>query len=115
MVAASRAKASDRAALLKKLFPIIKKHYKVQVPKGGKPVLETMLYAICLEDSTVDDAEASYKKLFTDFPDLNEVRVSTVGEIENSIRAAQTAGRTAIGVQWMRPGQPPIYVGIRLR
>ena len=84
MVAASRAKASDRAALLKKLFPIIKKHYKIQIPKGGKPVLETMLYAICLEDSTVEEADASFKKLFTEFPDLNEVRVSTVGEIERA-------------------------------
>ena len=34
MVAASRAKASDRAALLKKLFPIIKKHYKRVVSKA---------------------------------------------------------------------------------
>ena len=78
MVAASRAKASDRATLLKKLFPIIKKHYKVQIPKGAKPVLETMLYAICLEDSTVEEADLSFKRLFTEFPDLNEVRVSSV-------------------------------------
>ncbi len=90
MVVASRAKASDRATLLKKLFPIIKKHYKAPIPKGGKPVLETMLYAICLEDSTVDEADASFKKLFTDFPDLNEVRVSTVGEIERAF-IGQTA------------------------
>lgn len=84
MVAASRAKASDRATLLKKLFPIIKKHFKVHVPKGGKPVLETMLYAICLEDSNVEAADQSFKRLLTDFPDLNEVRVSTVGEIERA-------------------------------
>ncbi len=90
MVVASRAKASDRAALLKKLFPIIKKHYKVQIPKGGKPVLETMVYAICLEDSTVEEADSSFKKLFTEFPDLNEVRVSTVGEIEQAF-IGQTA------------------------
>ena len=90
MVAASRAKASDRAALLKKLFPIIKKHYKVQIPKGNKPVLETMLYAICLEDSTVEEADLSFKRLFTEFPDLNEVRVSTVGEIERAFEG-QTA------------------------
>ena len=90
MVAASRAKASDRATLLKKLFPIIKKHYKVQIPKGNKPVLETMLYAICLEDSTVEEADLSFKRLFTEFPDLNEVRVSTVGEIERAF-AGQTA------------------------
>lgn len=90
MVAASRAKASDRATLLKKLFPIIKKHYKVQIPKGNKPVLETMLYAICLEDSTVEEADLSFKRLFTEFPDLNEVRVSTVGEIERAFEG-QTA------------------------
>jgi hypothetical protein len=90
MVAASRAKASDRAALLKKLFPIIKKHYKVQIPKGNKPVLETMLYAICLEDSTVEEADLSFKRLFTEFPDLNEVRVSTVAEIERAF-AGQTS------------------------
>jgi hypothetical protein len=90
MVAASRAKASDRAALLKKLFPIIKKQYKVQIPKGDKPVLETMLYAICLEDSTVEEADLSFKRLLTEFPDLNEVRVSTVGEIEQAF-LGQTA------------------------
>ena len=90
MVAASRAKASDRATLLKKLFPIIKKHYKIQIPKGNKPVLETMLYAICLEDSTVEEADLSFKRLFTEFPDLNEVRVSTVGEIERAFEG-QTA------------------------
>lgn len=91
MVAASRAKASDRAVLLKKLLPIIKKHYKVQTPKGGKPVLETMLYAICLEDSTVEEADASYKRLFEEFPDLNEVRVSTVGEIERAFHGQPAA------------------------
>jgi endonuclease-3 len=90
MVLASRAKASDRTALVKKLLPIIKKHYKVHLPKGGKPVLETMLYAICLEDSTVEEADASFKRLFTEFPDLNEVRVSTVGEIERAF-AGQSA------------------------
>ncbi|WP_373653397.1 hypothetical protein [Schlesneria sp. DSM 10557] len=90
MVAASRAKASDRAALLKKLFPIIKKQYKVQIPKGNKPVLETMLYAICLEDSTVEEADLSFQRLFSEFPDLNEVRVSSVGEIERAF-AGQTA------------------------
>ena len=92
MVAASRAKASDRAALLKKLFAIVKKTYKVHVPKGNKPVLETMLYAICLEDSTVEEADESFKKLFTyDFPDLNEVRVSTVGEIERAFLGQASA------------------------
>lgn len=84
MVAASRAKTSDRAAILKKLLPAIKKEYKVAVPKHDRPVLETILFAICLEDATVADAEHSYTRLFAEFPDLNEIRVSSVKEIERA-------------------------------
>jgi hypothetical protein len=84
MVAASRAKTSDRAAILKKLLPAIKKHYKVVVPKHDRPVLETMLFAICLEDASVDEAEKSYARLHVEFPDLNEIRVSSVLEIERA-------------------------------
>ena len=89
MVAASRAKTSDRAAILKKLLPAIKKQYKVAVPKHDRPVLETILFAICLEDATVVDAEHSYARLFSEFPDLNEIRVSSVKEIERAF-AGQT-------------------------
>jgi len=41
--------------------------------------------------------------------------VATVADLEAGIRAAQAAGRTAVGVQILRPGQPAIYVGLRLR
>lgn len=84
MVAASRAKTSDRAAILKKLLPALKKQYKVVIPKQDRPVLETMLFAICLEDTTVQEAESCYAKLLAEFPDLNEIRVSSVSEIERA-------------------------------
>lgn len=84
MVAASRAKSSDRAAILKKLLPAIKKQYKVVVPKHDRPVLETMLYAICLEDVSVDEAELAFERLGKEFPDLNEIRVSSISEIERA-------------------------------
>lgn len=84
MVAASRAKTSDRAAILKKLLPAIKKQYKVVIPKHDRPVLETMLYAICLEDVSVDEAEAAFQRLNQEFPDLNEIRVSSISEIERA-------------------------------
>lgn len=84
MVAASRAKSSDRAAILKKLLPAIKKHYKVVLPKHDRPVLETMLFAICLEDASVEEAEAAYDRLIKEFPDLNEIRVSSISEIERA-------------------------------
>lgn len=84
MVAASRAKSSDRAAILKKLLPAIKKQYKVVVPKHDRPVLETMLFAICMEDVSVDEAELAFQKLGQEFPDLNEIRVSSISEIERA-------------------------------
>ena len=42
---ASRAKTADRQSVLKKLLPLLKKHYKVAVCKLDRPVMETMLYA----------------------------------------------------------------------
>lgn len=84
MVAASRAKTSDRAAILKKLLPAIKKQYKVVIPKHDRPVLETMLYAICLEDVSVEEAETAFQRLNQEFPDLNEIRVSSISEIERA-------------------------------
>jgi endonuclease-3 len=47
-------------------------------------VLETMLYAICLEDVSVDEAEAAFQRLNQEFPDLNEIRVSSISEIERA-------------------------------
>ena len=84
MVAASRAKSSDRAAILKKLLPAIKKQYKVVVPKHDRPVLETMLFAICLEDVSVEEGEHAFERLGQEFPDLNEIRVSSISEIERA-------------------------------
>ncbi len=84
MVAASRAKSSDRAAILKKLLPAIKKQYKVVIPKHDRPVLETMLFAICLEDVSVEEGEHAFQLLGQEFPDLNEIRVSSISEIERA-------------------------------
>ena len=99
MVAASRAKTSDRAAILKKLLPAIKKQYKVTVPKHDRPVLETMLFAICLEDTSVEQADKSYAKLFAEFPDLNEIRVSSVLEIERAFAGQSDAEWRAFRVR----------------
>jgi len=99
MVAASRAKSSDRAAILKKLLPAIKKQYKVVVPKHDRPVLETMLFAICLEDVSVDEAETAFTRLGKEFPDLNEIRVSSISEIERAFEGLPKAEWRAFHVR----------------
>lgn len=78
-------KTSDRQALIKKLTTELKKHYKGQVPKQTQPVLETMMFATCLEDSSYADAETAHQAMLDSFFDLNEIRVSSVTEISESL------------------------------
>lgn len=78
----SRAKTADRQAALKKLLPLLKKHYKAPLPKTDQPVLETMLYAVCLEGVSVEEGNRRIEHFHELFPDLNEARVSQVSELE---------------------------------
>ena len=74
-------KASEKQKITKKLVSILKKHYKGNVPKVERPVLETVLYAICLENCTLEEADAAFERLFSSFHDLNEARVSSMFEL----------------------------------
>lgn len=81
MAAVLQFKASDKQAVSKKLITLLKKHYKGSAPKQSLPVLETMLFGACLENTSYEDAEKSYAKLTSLFHDLNEVRVSSISEV----------------------------------
>ncbi len=74
-------KASEKQAICKKLVTLLKKRYKSTVPKNDRPILETILYSICLEDASYHQADNSYQRLFETFYDLNEIRVSTITEL----------------------------------
>ncbi|HWU03038.1 MAG TPA: Do family serine endopeptidase [Novosphingobium sp.] len=41
--------------------------------------------------------------------------MASLADLEAGIRAAQAAGRSAISLQVSRPGQPPLFIGLRLR
>lgn len=75
-------KAGDKQAVCRKLMTVFKKQYKGTVRKCDRPVLETMLFAACLENADWSDAEAGYKSLVSSFYDLNEIRVSSITELE---------------------------------
>lgn len=82
MTIAQRMKAADKQAVCKKLVTQLKKTYKGSVPKSDRPILETMLFGVCLENSTRDAATAAYDRLHDEFHDLNEIRVSSITELE---------------------------------
>ena len=44
--------------------------------------METLLFSICLENSNYAEAEAAYKRLTSEFQDFNEIRVSSISELE---------------------------------
>lgn len=60
---------------------LLKKHYKPASHKKDKAVLETMLYAVCLENATQELADAAFERLHESFHDYNEIRVSTFAEL----------------------------------
>lgn len=77
-------------AVLKKRFPL-----PTLEPEEHRPLLEELLFAICREGSTTEDAEAAYGRLRKVFVDWNEIRVSTVQEVADTLRPLPNAGPRA--------------------
>ena len=75
-------KAADKSQVCRKFVTALHKLYGKSVPKIELPVIETMLFAACLEDNPWAPAEAGLKKMIATFFDLNEIRVSSVSELE---------------------------------
>jgi hypothetical protein len=81
MVAAQRHKPPDKQEVCRKISSLLKKAYGAALPKRELPVLESLLYAICLENTPTAQADAVYARLLNAFHDLNEVRVSSITEL----------------------------------
>jgi endonuclease III len=68
----------DRIQLLHK---VVTKHYTPVLPPEDRSVLEHLLYACCLEDAPHEAADEAFHRLQESFFDWNEVRVTTVSEL----------------------------------
>jgi endonuclease III len=75
----------NRAALLTKIHKVLKKHYKPAVTKGDQPLLDTLLLAACLENTSAQVAEEVFATLRSTFIDWNEIRVSTIRELAEAM------------------------------
>ncbi|MFH5803901.1 hypothetical protein [Alienimonas sp. DA493] len=78
-------KASDRQELAKTITPLLQKEYGPPPPEADRPVLETLIFSVLLEDLPVETAERAYESLTGAFFDLNEIRVSTIAEISATL------------------------------
>jgi len=97
--APKKLKAADRQELLSKVLGVLKKRYKTSPPKYNRPVLETLMFAVLLEDAPHDDAENALDNLLKSFFDLNEIRVSSVAEIEDALGDLPDAGWRALRIR----------------
>lgn len=70
----------DRGALITKSFKVLRKLYE-PFTFAERPLLEQMLFALCLENADNDAATKAFDVLKNNFFDWNEVRVSTVDEL----------------------------------
>jgi endonuclease III len=50
--------------------------------QGERPVLQQFIFGLCREDATAEQAEQAYRTLCDRFFDWNEVRVSSIRELE---------------------------------
>ncbi len=89
MTSAHRAKASDKQGICKKLIATLKKRYKTPPAPRDRNVLDSMLYAVCLENCSPTEADQSMERLLTGFHDLNEIRVSSVTELASAFAGVE--------------------------
>lgn len=71
------------------------KKFPAPPPPEPRVVLEELLYALCREGATTEQADAAFARLKEDFFDWNEVRVSTVAEVILALRGLPDSGAKA--------------------
>ena len=86
---------TSRAALLTKTHKVLKKHYTSILPSTDRPLLQQLLFASCLENSTFEAAEKVFAQIETSFIDLNETRVSSITELAELTRGLHDPLRAA--------------------
>jgi endonuclease-3 len=87
--------APNRAAILTKVHKVLKKHYKPVEPPDSRTLLEHLLYAAVLETADFDTADENFAKLQESYFDWNEVRVTTITELAETIASISDAAAAA--------------------
>ena len=85
----------QRADRFELLFKALKKHYKPVPPVSDRKVLDHMLYACCLQDATQEAADEAFAKLQQAYFDSNEIRVTTIAELSESLTSLRQAAAAA--------------------
>ncbi|MCH2179415.1 MAG: hypothetical protein MK106_11495 [Mariniblastus sp.] len=88
--------ATNRAALINKLYKVAKKQYAPILPPSNRTVLEHMMFACCLNNSQYEAADESFARLQEQFFDWNEVRVTTAVELAEIMKQQPDPAESAL-------------------
>jgi hypothetical protein len=91
--------SGNRTAKYESLYKSLKKHYKPVTDPPERSVLECMLYACCLEDARLEQADEAFAKLQQSYFDWNEVRVTTVSELAEALKALPFPAQAAVRIK----------------
>ena len=95
--------ASNRSTLIAKTHKILKKHYEPVSPVE-RSVLETVVYAACLENAKYDAADEGFRRIKDVSYDWNEVRVTSVTELSESLHNVPEPKQAAANVKRLLHG-----------
>jgi endonuclease-3 len=86
---------TNRAAILSKVYKVLKKHYKPVAPPADRTALEHLLYGCLLENARYEAADEAFAKLKELYYDWNEIRVTTVTELAEGMNGVPDASAAA--------------------
>jgi hypothetical protein len=94
----------SRKQLVPKLHKALKGHYRPVVANTGRSMLEQVLFACCLENAQHDVAEKAFARLLESYFDLNEIRVTTVAELAETLQGLPDPSRAALALRRVLQG-----------
>ena len=77
----AKAKTVDKSKIVSSVVRLLKKEFGGLPKRQPASVLETVLFGICLETASYEQAQLAFDRLSRDFFDWNEIRVSTITEL----------------------------------
>jgi hypothetical protein len=92
-------KVPPRATLIPKLHKALKAHYKPTPAPAARPILDQVLLACCLENAPADVAERAFTRLMAAYQDPNELRVTTVAELAETLHDLPDPARAALSLR----------------
>lgn len=101
---AAKQPQSGRKQLVAKLHKALKAQYRPVVANTGRPMLDQVLFACCLESAHHDVAEKAFSRLLEGYFDLNEIRVTTVAELAESLQGLPDPSRAALALRRVLQG-----------